>query len=310
MAKGGSDNTAYYVGCIICVVLCIVIGSLVGSSFASLGANDVGLDYSHNSLTIDTSTLYQGGVQFIGVGHSFITFPKTLQTIELDDTNGQSITCRSSDGLNIILDVKILYQLIITNNALASLYLLFPSGWQDPLTRLAKSVILDVCADFTAFEFWGSRQNITIAMGASLSSAFLDLHANVENFLLANFLLPTDFQAALTASDVVQSTISTVTFELSNQKTATETLVLAAQATAKAISVSANATAQAYLLNIDAQLVNIQASVQSEVDSYQALQTQLGFSADELNTFVWLDSLASSKVPALITVEPPPEMTF
>jgi len=182
MAKGGSDNTAYYVGCVICVVLCIVIASLVGSSFASLGANDVGLDYSHNSLTIDTSTLYQGGVQFIGVGHSFITFPKTLQTIELDDTNGQSITCRSSDGLNIVLDVKILYQLVITQDALASLYLAFPGGWQDPLSRLAQSVILDVCADFTAFEFWGSRQNITIAMGNSISAAFLDLHATVENF--------------------------------------------------------------------------------------------------------------------------------
>jgi len=128
--------------------------------------------------------------------------------------------------------------------------------------------------------------------------------------LLANFALPTEFQAALTASDVVQSTISTVTFELSNQKTATETLVLAAQATASAIGVQANATAQAYLLNIGAQMVNVQASVQSEVDSYQTLQAELGFTADELNTFVWLDALSASVIPTLITVEPPAEMTF
>jgi len=309
MGKGG-DKTAYYVGCVICVVLCIVIGSLIGTSFSSLGANDVGLDYSRNSLTIDTSQLYQGGVTFLGVGHKFITFPKTLQTIELDAQNGQSITCRSNDGLNIVLDAKILYQLVITNDALASLYLSFPGGYADPLTRLARSVILDVCADFTAFEFWGSRQNITIAMANELASAFLDLHATVENFLLANFELPTDFQAALTASDVVQSTISTVTFELSNQRTATETLVLAAQATAKAISVSANATAQAFLLGIDAQMVNVEASVQSEVDSYSTLQSELGFTSDELNTFVWLDALSATLSPMLITVEPPPEFTF
>jgi len=310
MAKGGSDSTPYYVGCVICVVLCIVIGSLVGTSFSSLGANDVGLDYSANSLTIDTSTLYQGGVQFLGVGHKFITFPKTLQTIELDANNGQSVQCRSADGLNILLDVKVLYQLQIDKNKLASLYLAYPGGWDDPLRRLATSVILDVCADFTAFEFWGSRQNITIAMGNELTKAFTDLHADVQNFLLADFELPPDFQAALTASDVVQRSISTYTFELSNQKTATETLVLAAQATASAIKVKANATAQAFLLNIEAQMVNVQASVQSEVDSYSSLQTELGFSADELNTFVWLDSLAASAAPALITVKPPSEFSF
>jgi len=307
MGKGGSDNTQYYVGCAICVVLAIVIGSLVGKSFSSLGANDVGLDYSHNSLTIDTSTLYQGGVTFLGVGHSFITFPKTLQSIELD--NDQAVPCRSRDGLNIVLSVKILYQLVITKEALASLYLAFPGGWSDPLTRLAQSVIRDVCADFTAFEFWGSRQNITVAMGDELSTSFLDLHASVQNFLLSNFDLPLDFKAALTASDVVQSTISTVTFELSNQRTATETLVLAAQRTAQAIAVSANATAQAYLLNVDAQIVNVQATVNSELNSYTALKTELGFSSDELNTFVWLDALSNTNAAATITVQPPAEFT-
>lgn len=100
-----------------------------------------------------------------------------------------------------------------------------------------------------------------------------------------------EFQAALTASDVVQSTISTVQFELNNQKTATETLVLAAQATAQAIGErppaffasssvclvfvvvvrsASDCHSHRYLLNVDAQMVNIQASVQSEVESYKA----------------------------------------
>jgi hypothetical protein len=50
-------------------------GILIGVSFSKLEPNEVGLDYSANSLTIDTGQLYQSGVTFLGVGHSFIKFP-------------------------------------------------------------------------------------------------------------------------------------------------------------------------------------------------------------------------------------------
>lgn len=39
---------------------------------------------------------------------------------------------------------RVLYQLQVDKDKLASLYLAYPGGWDDPLRRLAISVILDV----------------------------------------------------------------------------------------------------------------------------------------------------------------------
>lgn len=52
--------------------------TLFGVSFAKLDANEVGLDYSANSLTVDLTQLYSPGVQFLGLGHSFIKFPTVI----------------------------------------------------------------------------------------------------------------------------------------------------------------------------------------------------------------------------------------
>lgn len=39
-----------------------------------------GLDYDHIWETVDTS-VYTGGLHFLGLGHSFVKFPNTVQSI-------------------------------------------------------------------------------------------------------------------------------------------------------------------------------------------------------------------------------------
>jgi hypothetical protein len=69
--KGGWEysDTEFRVGCGLCCVLVIVSAFLIGYSFRRLEANEVGLNYSANSLTIDLTTTYLAGVHFLGVGH-------------------------------------------------------------------------------------------------------------------------------------------------------------------------------------------------------------------------------------------------
>ena len=46
-------------------------------SFSSLDYNEVGLDYSYITKTISPK-IYPAGIHFLGMGHQFITFPKTV----------------------------------------------------------------------------------------------------------------------------------------------------------------------------------------------------------------------------------------
>ena len=69
------------VGLTICLISSgiglIALLILIITSFSQLEVNEVGLDYSGITKTIDKS-LYTAGIHFLGVAHSFIKFPTTV----------------------------------------------------------------------------------------------------------------------------------------------------------------------------------------------------------------------------------------
>jgi len=311
MGRGASESTDDLIkaGCVIfcCMVICSAF--LLGFSFRKLDANEVGLDYSANSLTIDYSQLYDSGVYFLGVGHSFIKFPRSVNEIKLD---GSEYNARTADGLFVQLSVKLLYRLQIEKDALANLYLMFgENGYVDAYTKLTRAVIRDVASQYTAFQFWLSRDNITTAMLFGLSGALGDVYGLVDNFLLTNFELPVKFQDALTETDVRKQERDKVQFEQETVQAQTDTRVLQAAKQADIIGLEANATATSFSLGIDAEVVKIQQLVTAELNSYESLVTQLGFTQQQLVTFVWLDTLSkSTNSTKYFTVPKPPSFLF
>ena len=59
------------------LIACIV---MIVCSFSQLHSTQYGLDYDHIYETIDTH-VYTGGLHFLGLGHSFVTFPNTVQSV-------------------------------------------------------------------------------------------------------------------------------------------------------------------------------------------------------------------------------------
>jgi len=299
--KGAVETGQYVAACIVCVVLLIIAIVLISVSFSKLDANEVGLDYSANSLTIDTTQLYQPGVQFLGVGHSFIKFPTNIQSLDL--IGADNVVARTKDGLQITLEAKLLFELIKDVNSMATLYLMFPAGYLPAYLEIARSVIRDVASAFTASEIYTYRDNVTNAMQDQLAVYFNDVFATLNNFLLTDFELPTVFQTALTATETALQEQARVQFEISTTITDTETLVLSSVKTAQIIALSANATATALLLDYSAQIVQVAANVGASVTSYAGLQEALGLSDDELIAYVWLNTQEGlSETPRLISL--------
>lgn len=67
------------VGCIATSFICMVL--VIIMSFSSLQVSEYGLDYSAISKTVNPQP-FEAGVHFLGVGHSFLIFPKTVRNIE------------------------------------------------------------------------------------------------------------------------------------------------------------------------------------------------------------------------------------
>lgn len=60
-----------------CGISSFILFLMIILSFSSLDYNEVGLDYSSITKTISPK-IYSAGIHFLGIGHEFITFPKTV----------------------------------------------------------------------------------------------------------------------------------------------------------------------------------------------------------------------------------------
>jgi hypothetical protein len=97
---------------IILGVLIVGGGILIILGFSTLEATELGLDYSSISKHVDP-LIYQNGLHFLGIGHSFIKYPKMVQTIEFSKERGAdigSIQSRTLDGLEVVLEVSFQFQ--------------------------------------------------------------------------------------------------------------------------------------------------------------------------------------------------------
>lgn len=98
-------STQLLCGCCTCTVLIVAI-VLFAISFQSLGQLDVALNYNAISLQIEDKVYDSAGLYFLGVGHSFIKYPRVVQTIEFIAEENDRLQTRTSDGLPVSLSVS------------------------------------------------------------------------------------------------------------------------------------------------------------------------------------------------------------
>jgi regulator of protease activity HflC (stomatin/prohibitin superfamily) len=255
---------------------------------AVLDANDMAIDYNHNTESVDTGFLWEQGTHFIGLGHSFITFSRTV--IDLD-MQKDPIQARTKDGLVVTMETRILYRITQTAEACSTLYLTFGEDWRDFFYYTSRATIQDVASEYDAFDFWSIRDEIDSEISLRLEPVFLDMFAAIDSFTLANFELPTSFQDALTLTTSAEQEYDAVAFDKETAITLRDTAVQAADQDVKAILNSAYADAESYLLSIEATIQNMEWAAQAEIEAYQSIKDTLGFSNDQLINFLWLDTV-------------------
>lgn len=293
---------------IIFAILCILatIGTLIGVSFSKLDANDMGLNYSANSLTIDTTKVYTSGVHFLGLGHSFIVFPRTIQ--ELEFTGSEIVVARSQDGLPVSIEGRVLYRLRDNVDSLATLHLMFRSKHKDAYLISGKQVIRDVASTYDAFDFWSSRDLIQTAMTEQLAIRMGDLFATDVTFVLTSAEVPYSLQMAITQTVNTLNLIQQVQSEKSIAVTETGTLIQQAEREAMIIGSEANATATTILFKVNAEIVRINTTVDAELAAYDMLRSTLGWSTEELVSYVWLDTMNNAPTSQKLYSIPKPSL--
>jgi len=106
-----SGSLMKYILISFCFIAFTVGTILIILSFSILDIKEYGLDYSWISKSVDR-IVYDNGLHFLGIGHKFIRFPRTLQTIEFSReryANSGPIHSRTADGLEVTIEISFQY---------------------------------------------------------------------------------------------------------------------------------------------------------------------------------------------------------
>lgn len=253
------------------------------TSFAQLEVNEVGLDYSGITKTI-SKNIYVAGIHFLGVAHSFIKFPMTVQTYEFTKdprADGPQIKSRTQDGLEVELEVS--FQYIYISNQLFDLYMKYGENYRTPCQKVAIDVLTDTATRYKANRFFFDKEVISTEMQGVLNTTFAgQCYGTVELFQLKNIDLPNDFEKAIQQTEVMRQDIHKAEAQKSKMFIELETKVKQATIASEIQVNKAEGDASALITKNKAQAESFYKIQSNQAIALGEMKKALGFSASGL----------------------------
>merc|ERR1719456_1676246 len=195
MADDECSTGGYACGGCTCAGLITMI-VLLSISFQTLDQLDFGLNYNSIGETIEQEVYEQAGLYCLGVAHSFIRYPKTIQTIEFISEDNDRLQTRTSDGLPVKLSIS--FQWRYDPGQLLKNYQTYRGGERYVYENVAKATIANVATNFSAYTFFNDKQGIATSMQIQISRVFSEtLFATIDAFQITRVELPVEFQNAI-----------------------------------------------------------------------------------------------------------------
>lgn len=299
-----------------CVRILVVIGLLVlgyfWNSWDIVFPTEIGIDFSLISYTLGRT--YPPGRHFLGLGHRFIHFPTKLNTIDFtnqqtDFTRGAPLRSRTSDGLEVQLEVSFQYKLKSDYNATHSevelLYRKYGEKYEDVFVLAAIETVTREATKHNASTFFSQRVFVGDRMQERMTQDFNDNYfANIEFFQLRSVSLPTRFEEEIQNTEVQKQDISKAEAERGHQEISGQALVAVAVEDAKSIGLQAEATAATVNLDNEAYVRQFNLTQALQAEGFQQIYAQLNANEDSIIEYLDVRALRDHPSEAAIVSIP------
>jgi regulator of protease activity HflC (stomatin/prohibitin superfamily) len=263
---------------------------MISMSFASLPTVEYGLDYNAITLTVDNKTFSQAGLYFLGLGHSFIKFPRTIQTIEFNQAHQDLLHTRTADGLPLTLGVSFQYRFIPQH--LHTLYLAYKNDHVHVYENTATAVIANVACNYSAYTFFNDKQGIAAVMQQVLATQFQQkLYAQIEALQINYIQLPDTFQNAILESISTKQNITRSSRFKENMQVTFETNLMVASQRKNQTIIEATGVANQRQQQALANAQVTEQQVSAEMYAYGNISAALGLPTASGLDYIWWDSL-------------------
>jgi len=274
----------YALGAILAVAL-VASAVLLLLSFDSLEYQEIGLNFSWISETIEPRP-YASGRHYLGLGNHFIKFPKTVKSVlfldELQqDRIGPALQSRTSDGLNVRLEVSFQYRLLY--NRLYGMYSALGPSYETTFIRMAIEQLTTAATLHDAHFFFTNRTAISQEMHSRLDG-HLKEHAGAEVpfFQLRTVHLPSEFEDAIKDTQVKQQETHIARLEQKTNRVSFQTKVLQAEQAVKVMANQATAEVASIKAQNDGYCKQYRMTQQLQAEALETMMDTAGWGSKQL----------------------------
>lgn len=279
--------------CACCTVFVFII-----SSIGWVQPTEMALQYNWAFKTLSPEVKMDPGMTWVGPFTTLLKYPKTIQTIEYDNTNRDLLDGRTKDGLPLVLGLSFQYQLI--PDQLYHLYMEYenyPGAYVDMYKLMGIHILTEMATNYTAYQFFNDKQKIALDMMFHMNEYFSKhLHATIESLQINEDDLPGPFTDMILTAATMKQNISKTQKNLGAQVIQFETQVKVAEAQANVTVQKAIGESAAILQNGAADAAVITSYVSSEIESYSRIKRALGLEGDDLLKYMWYDAIGGGSV--------------
>jgi regulator of protease activity HflC (stomatin/prohibitin superfamily) len=250
-----------------------------------------GITINKISKSIGTET-YENGRYIIGPFNSFIRYPANLVTYEFSDSrtaDSAPLETRTQEGLSLVLCVSFQYRLQKQN--ITDLYNLANIDYVGTLVRISRDTILKVASGYNANDYWVDRKKIGEKMKQELSGQLSKVFANCTALQLLRIDLPKSYEDSIVQTQVENQKISMREFEQQAELIRQNISVIRSDAQAQIRVTNSSGEAEAYKIRQNAESKAINNTISNQAKVYGDIQKNVGLNGDELNQYLYLNSL-------------------
>lgn len=284
-------------------------------SFSVLEYTELGLNYNGITKTISKDP-FGPGRHFIGPGHSFIKFPSTVQNVQFssggDDTNSRPLRSRTSDGLEITLEISFQYQL--QAGALYDMYMFYGMEYQRVFVRIAMDLLTVTATKHPCRDFFANRTWIATNMEDSLRTYFEEReHILIPLFQFQSVQLPgnsTKFEQAISDTQVADQKIKRSLATQEMKKVEFETGVIQAQKSVEITMQQAAARKRTIELHNDAFVAQYNTTYILAAQGFQEVRKSFGGDNEKLLEYLKVRALRDhSSARTIVSLKSPSDKT-
>jgi len=272
------------------------IAILIGTSIHSLEPNEVGLNYNSVSMNVaEDNELWTAGLHFLGVGHYFVRYPTSQQSVRFQGQD--AITARTFNGLGVSLEVSFNFRLKVALGDLKQLYYQF--GEFDEVStvynRIARNVVRTTASKYDAFAFFFNRTLVETEMSLGLQTQLDRTNGLLDSFQLLDVNLPARFSdARVKQLNAVQEKEAAAN-EKRVAEISAETRINKTSIEVEAIIIEANKVAEQRRIAAAADINQLVRRIDAEADGFKKIQTQLALAPHDTLGYVYVDALQEAR---------------